>query len=118
MAGTVRLAVGLTCLLVLLVVVNVAAQAVKLFVEYPQSASNNYSKVELTCTDIFHNPLPPPPAVFKLNNTLITTDFFSDLEHNQEMNQITFSFNQDQEGAFFCEHDIDRSGVFVWLAGM
>ena len=111
MEETARSAVGLACLL--LIVVNAAETAVKLSVEYPQAS--NYSVVELTCTDDLHGPLVGPPAVFKLNGTDITTEVFSDLEQESEMNKISFTFNQQQEGNFSCEHG--ESVASVELAG-
>ena len=108
MEGTARSAVGLTSLL--LMVVNAA---VKLSVEYPQAS--NYSVVELTCTDDLYGPLLGPPAVFKLNGTDITTEVFSNLEQDSEMNKISFTFNQQQEGNFSCEYG--ESVASVELAG-
>ena len=67
MAGTARLAAGLTCLLLLLVVVNVAETTLRLEVVHPQ-APDNYSEVQLTCEDVF-GPVSEPPAVFKFNDT-------------------------------------------------
>ena len=95
---------GLTCLLA--VVVNVAETALLLRVVYPEATSKNYSVVQLGCsnTDTFGEMSSgrPPAVVFRLNGDIITTDVFSDLEHNPEMNQISFTFNQDQEGTFSC----------------
>ena len=89
MEGTARSAVGLTCLL--LIVVNAAETVVKLSVEYPQAS--NYSVVELTCTDDLHGQLVGRPAVFKLNGTDITTEVFGNLVQGSEMNKISFTFN-------------------------
>ena len=113
MAGAARLAAGLTCLLLVLVV-NVAETAV-INVVYPQSSNKNYSVVELTCTGYFGEHLGGDPAVFKWNNVDIPNESFCDLEHNQAMNQISFTFNQQQEGTFSCEHNGNKA--FVELAG-
>ena len=103
--GIARLAVGLRCLLVLLVV-NVAETAVELIVEYPQAASNNYSEVELICIDTFGGSPPHPPALFrlKLNGTVIG-DVVQQAEATPTSytSTFTFTFNQQREGTFSCE---------------
>ena len=112
MAGTARLAAGLTCLL-LLVVVNVAETAVGLEVHHPL-APNNYSEVRLTCTDGFV-PITGSVVFWRYETDISEPGVVSNLEH--EMNSVSFTFNQQQEGTFSCgEHD-GRKSTPVDLAG-
>ena len=113
MAGTARLAAGPTCLLLVLVVVNVAETAVKINVMYPQDP--NYSVVNLTCTDSFNDAL-GGTAVFRRNGSGIgEPGVVSNLMEDKQKNSVVFTFNQQQEGNFSCEYD--DSEDFVLLAG-
>ena len=99
-------------------------EAIILNVEYPNN--RNFSIVRLSCVNGggFMDPLSAAqlPATFLRNDEPITANsvvsIMEDDENDATRNEITFVFDQSQEGSFSCETALNEPSNVEQLAGI
>ena len=101
-------------------------EAIILNVEYPMENNRNFSIVRLSCVNggEFMDPLSGAqlPATFLRNGEPITADsvvsIIEDDENDATLDEITFVFDQSQEGSFSCRTALNEPSNAEELAGI